>query len=251
MPSTETRFLSRPGGAALAYFRLEGKSPGLMFLGGFHSDMNGTKARALEAHCREVGRAYVRFDYGGHGESSGKFEEGTIGAWVEDALAVLDHVARGGQVLVGSSMGGWIMLLVALARPGRVRALVGSAAAPDFTEDLIRARLDEDARKELDARGYFMHDSVDDEPSYPITRELLEEGASHLLLRDAIPLTLPVRLIHGMRDESVPWETSLRLANALASDDLRLTLIKDGEHRLSRPQDVALIIRAAEALAET
>ena len=249
MPRAGSRFLSRPGGASLAFFRMEGKSPGLMFLGGFRSDMSGTKASALEARCRRAGRAYVRFDYGGHGESSGAFEEGTIGAWAEDAVAVLDEVARGPQVLVGSSMGGWIMLLAALARPDRVRGLVGVAAAPDFTEDLIRSRLDDAARAELAERGFFMRAS-DYEPPYPITRSLLDEGANHLLLRGGIGLTQPVRLIHGMRDESVPWETSLRLANALEGGDARLTLIKDGDHRLSRPRDLALIARTAEALAE-
>lgn len=249
MSNPGVRFLARPGGASLAYFRLEGKSPGLMFLGGFRSDMSGTKARALESHCRSVGRAYVRFDYGGHGESSGRFEEGTIGAWAEDAIAVLDHVAQGPQVLVGSSMGGWIMLLAALARPARVTGLVGVAAAPDFTEDLMRDRLTDAMREALRERGYFMRESDDGEAPYRITRKLLEEGANHLLLRDAVRLARPVRLIHGMRDGSVPWEASLRLANAIEGDDVRLTLIKDGEHRLSRPADIALIVSAAEGLA--
>ena len=248
MSDSDTSFLSRPDGVSLAYFRLEGKSPGLMFLGGFRSDMSGTKASALEAHCRKVERAYVRFDYGGHGESSGKFEEGTIGEWAGDALAILDDVACGPQVLVGSSMGGWMMLLTALARPGRVKGLVGVASAPDFTEDLIQEALGEATREELDARGYFMRESEYEAP-YPITKKLLDEGANHLLLRNDIPLTCPVRLMHGMRDESVPWETSLRLARALKSDDVRLTLVKDGGHRLSRDEDIELIIQTAEELA--
>ena len=248
MPDSASRFLSRADGASLAWFRLEGKSPGLMFLGGFRSDMSGTKASALEAHCRKVGRAYVRFDYGGHGESSGKFEDGTIGEWAGDALAILDEVAQGPQVLVGSSMGGWMMLLAALARPGRVKGLVGVASAPDFTEELVRNVLAEATRDELDARGYFMRESEYEAP-YPITRKLLDEGANHLLLLNDIPLTCPVRLMHGMRDESVPWETSLRLARALNSDDVRLTLVKDGGHRLSRDEDIELIIQTAEELA--
>ncbi len=248
MPDGVSGFLPGPGGASLAWFRLEGKSPGLMFLGGFRSDMSGTKASALEAHCRNMGRAYVRFDYSGHGESSGKFEEGTIGQWMEDALAILDRVARGPQVLVGSSMGGWIMLLAALARPERVQGLVGVAAAPDFTEDLVRDALTEAVREELDARGYFMRESEYEAP-YPITRLLLDEGKNHLLLRDTIRIARPVRLIHGMRDDSVPWDTALRLADALASGDVCLTLIKDGDHRLSTPRDIALIIQAAEELA--
>ena len=248
MSDSGTSFLHRENGASLAYFRLEGKSPGLMFLGGFRSDMSGTKASALEAHCRKVGRAYVRFDYGGHGESSGKFEEGTIGEWAEDAVAILDGVAQGPQVLIGSSMGGWMMLLAALARPGRVAGLVGVASAPDFTEDLIQEALAKATRDELDAQGYFMRESEYEAP-YPITKKLLDEGANHLLLRNDIPLTCPVRLMHGMRDESVPWETSLRLARALKSDDVRLALVKDGGHRLSRDEDIELIIQTAEELA--
>ena len=164
------------------------------------------------------------------------------------AVAILDGVAQGPQVLIGSSMGGWMMLLAALARPERVAGMVGVASAPDFTEDLIRSALAETTREELDAQGYFMRESEYEAP-YPITKKLLEEGANHLLLRDDIPLTCPVRLIHGMRDESVPWETSLRLAKALKSDDVRLTLVKDGDHRLSRERDIALIIQTAEELA--
>ena len=221
-----------------------------MFLGGFRSDMSGTKASALEAHCRKVGRAYVRFDYGGHGESSGKFEDGTIGEWAEDALAILDGVAQGPQVLVGSSMGGWMMLLAALARPERVKGLVGVASGPDFTADFKKHRLTEEMEKELDERGYVLHPPNIWEEPYPITRKLLDEGENHLLLGGEIDVTCPVRLIHGMRDETVLWETSLKLSRVLKSDDVRLTLVKDGGHRLSRDQDIELIIRAAEELAD-
>ena len=210
--------------------------------------MSGTKASALEAHCRKVGRAYVRFDYGGHGESSGKFEAGTIGEWVEDALAILDDVAKGPQVLIGSSMGGWMMLLAALARPGRVKGLVGVASAPDFTEGFQKNRLTEEMRKELDERGYIMYAPDIWEEPYPVTQKLLEEAENHLLLRGEIDLACPVRLIHGMCDETVSWEVSLRLARALKGDDVRLTLVKDGGHRLSRDEDIELIIRIAEEL---
>lgn len=249
MPDSATSFLRREDGTSLAYFRLEGESPGLMFLGGFRSDMSGTKASALEAHCRKVGRAYVRFDYGGHGESSGKFEDGTIGEWAEDALAILDNVAQGPQVLVGSSMGGWMMLLAALARPGRVKGLVGVASGPDFTADFKKHRLTEEMQKELDERGYVLHPPNIWEEPYPITRKLLDEGENHLLLKGEIDVTCPVRLIHGMRDETVLWETSLKLSDVLKSDDVRLTLVKDGGHRLSRDQDIELIVRTAEELA--
>ena len=249
MPDSATSFLHRENGTSLAYFRLEGESPGLMFLGGFRSDMSGTKASALETHCRKVGRAYVRFDYGGHGESSGKFEEGTIGEWAGDALAVLDDVAQGPQVLVGSSMGAWMMLLAALARPGRVKGLVGLASGPDFTAGFKKHRLTEELKRELDERGYIMHPPNIWEEPYPITRKLLDEGDDHLLLQGEIDVACPVRLIHGMRDETISWEVSLKLSNLLKSDDVRLTLVKDGGHRLSRDADIELIIRTAEKLA--
>ena len=248
MPDSATRFLRRENGTSLAYFRLEGESPGLMFLGGFRSDMSGTKASALEAHCRKVGRAYVRFDYGGHGESSGKFEEGTIGEWAEDALAILDEVARGPQVLVGSSMGAWMMLLCALARPERVKGLVGVASGPDFTDGFKKHRLTEEMERELDERGYVMHaPNIWGEP-YPFTKKLLDEGDKHLLLRGEIEVTCPVRLIHGMLDETISWEVSLKLTEVLKSDDVRFMLVKDGGHRLSRDADIELIIRTAEEL---
>ena len=249
MTDSATSFLHRENGTSLAYFRLEGESPGLMFLGGFRSDMSGTKASALEAHCRKVGRAYVRFDYSGHGESSGKFEEGTIGEWAGDALAVLDEVAQGPQVLVGSSMGAWMMLLAALARPERVKGLVGVASGPDFTAGFKKHRLTEELKAELDERGYVMHPPNIWEEPYPITKKLLDEGDSHLLLRGEIDVACPVRLIHGMADETISWEVSLKLSNLLKSDDVRLTLVKDGGHRLSRDADIELIIRTAEKLA--
>lgn len=249
MSDSNSSFLHRENGTSLAYFRLEGESPGLMFLGGFRSDMSGTKASALETHCRKVGRAYVRFDYGGHGESSGKFEEGTIGEWAGDALAILDEVARGPQVLVGSSMGAWMMLLCSLARPERVKGLVGVASGPDFTDGFKKHRLTEEMERELDERGYVLHaPNIWGEP-YPITRKLLDEAENHLLLRGEIDVACPVRLIHGMADETISWEVSLKLSEVLKSDDVRLTLVKDGGHRLSRDADIELIIRTAEELA--
>ena len=250
MPDSATSFLHRENGTSLAYYTLKGKSPGLMFLGGFRSDMSGTKASALEVHCRKVGRAYVRFDYGGHGESSGKFEEGTIGEWAEDALAILDDVAQGPQVLVGSSMGAWMMLLAALARPERVKGLVGVASGPDFTDGFKKHRLTEELKGELDERGYIMHPPNIWEEPYPITKKLLDEGDNHLLLRGEIDVACPVRLIHGMADETISWEVSLKLSDLLKSDDVRLTLVKDGGHRLSRDADIELIIRTAEELAD-
>jgi pimeloyl-ACP methyl ester carboxylesterase len=226
--------------ATIAYHRTEGTSPGVIFMGGFKSDMTGTKALALEQLCRRDGRSFVRFDYQGHGASSGRFEDGKLGLWAADALAVFDAATAGPQIIVGSSMGGWIALLTALARPDRVAGLVGVAAAPDFTEDLIWAQLDENERYVLMEDGVLYEDSAYGEP-YPYTRELIEDGRRHLLLREPIPLTCPVRLLHGMRDADVPWRTSQRLSDRLAGEDARITLVKDGDHRLSRPQDIALL----------
>ena len=226
---------------------MTGLSPGVMFLGGFSSDMTGTKAGALAAFARETGRAYVRFDYLGHGESSGSFSEGTIGRWAEDAIAVLDEVAEGPQVLVGSSMGGWIMILAALARPKRVAGLVGIAAAPDFTEDLMWRRYTPEIRAQLEEDGvYYEPSEYSDEP-YPITMRLIEDGRRHLVLDRPIPIHCPVRLIHGQKDEEVPWMTAPQIAERLLAEDVRVSLIKDGDHRLSRSQD---LIRMRGAVAE-
>ena len=220
-----------------------------MFLGGFKSDMTGTKATALETHCRDAGRGYVRFDYMGHGESSGRFEDGTIGRWAGDALAVLDQVTEGPQVLVGSSMGGWIALLVALARPARVAGVIGVAAAPDFTEELMWARFGPEARHALETTGLWREPSEYDADGYPITMKLIEEGRKHLLLsRGAIAIHVPVRLIHGMRDTAVPWSTAPRIASLLLSDDVTVKLIKDGDHRLSREQDLAILFDTVDDL---
>jgi pimeloyl-ACP methyl ester carboxylesterase len=249
--------LTREDGTVLAYYKTgTGKAsgakgadaPGIIFLGGFMSDMTGTKAQALESYAQRRGRAFLRFDYRGHGASSGRFDEATIGDWAEDAIAVLDALTEGPQILVGSSMGGWIMLLAALARPERVAGLIGIAAAPDFTEDLIWARATPDQRRALEDVGYIDSPSAYSETPYRITRRFIEEGRDHLLLGKAIPLHCPVRLIHGMEDVDVPWQTSLRLAEALESRDLEVTLVKDAAHRLSEPQDLKRLERAIEAL---
>ena len=243
MNSDSASYLSRPDGTRIAYHKLSGKSPGVMFLGGYHSDMTGTKATALEAHCRATGRAFVRFDYTGHGVSSGRFEEGTIGSWAQDAIAILDEVAEGPQVLVGSSMGGWIMLLTALALPDRVSGLVGIASAPDFTEDLIWKELPDEARKAIIQEGQWSRPSEYEEEGYPITLKLIEDGRNHLLLRAPIPITCPVRLLHGIKDADVPWEVSRRLSEMLESEDVTLTLVKNGDHRLSEPAHLARLMR--------
>ena len=242
------RKLSRPGGRELAYRKLDGRAPGVVFLCGYRSDMLGAKATCLERHCRRTGRSFVRFDYQGTGESSGAFADGTIGLWTEDALAVLDACTEGPQILVGSSMGGWIMLLAALARPKRVAALAGIAAAPDFTEDLIWNRLGALEREELDRLGHCrLPDEGED--ARPVTKALIEDGRSRLLLRRRIPIHCPVTLIHGMKDVAVPWMTSARIAEQLLSDDVQMLLVKDGDHRLSRDQDLARLERVVDDLA--
>jgi pimeloyl-ACP methyl ester carboxylesterase len=235
-------------GVSIAYHSTPGKSPGVMFCGGFMSDMTGGKALALEAYCRARGQAFIRFDYAGHGQSSGRFEDGTIGDWAQDALAVLDGLTKGPQVIVGSSMGGWIALKLALARPDRVAALVGVAAAPDFTEDLMWHEFPPEAQMLLETEGVIYEPSEYSEKPYPITMRLIQEGRDHLLLRGDIPFERPVRLLHGMLDTDVPWKRSLLLAEKLQSRDVRVTLIKDGDHRLSREQDLALLTAAVDEL---
>jgi pimeloyl-ACP methyl ester carboxylesterase len=247
-PTEAAAILPRPGGASIAYRKCSGRSPGVIFMGGFNSDMTGTKASALEAACREAGRAYVRFDYSGHGESSGEFADGTIGSWSEDAIAVLDAASEGPQVLVGSSMGGWIMLLAALARPQRVAGLVGIASAPDFTEELMWRRFDDDVRRRLEDTGVYHRPSEYGDDPYPITMKLIEDGRRHLLLERPIAIHCPVRLLHGMKDEDVPWTTAPRIAEKLLADDVRVLVIKDGDHRLSRDQDILRLCVTVEEL---
>lgn len=236
-------------GTAIAYRRSPGHGPGLVFLGGFRSDMGGAKAVALEQWARARGRACLRFDYHGHGLSGGAWEAGSIGRWRDDALAVLDQLTDGPQILVGSSMGGWIALLVALARPQRVAGLVGIAAAPDFTERMIRPRLGPAEHAALAQAGSFIAPSAYDPAGYPITAHLLAEARAHLLLPGPVAVTCPARLLHGQRDPDIPWQTSLELAAALTAEDVRVTLIKDGDHRLSRPSDLALMLALVEELA--
>ncbi len=240
--------LIRADGATIAYHKTPGKSPGVIFLPGFMSDMGGTKACALEAACRATGRACLRFDFFGHGQSSGAFREATVGRWREDAVAVIDALAEGRQVLVGSSMGGWIMLLAALDRPERIAGLVGIAPAPDFVEDLMWAQFSDEIKATLARDGvYYEPSQYSDEP-YAITRKLVEEGRNHLLLGDTVPLDCPVRILQGMADPDVPWRHALKLVDALRSDDVELVLVKNGDHRLSADVDIARLCATVETL---
>ncbi len=232
--------IDRGDGIALAARVLPGRAPTVVFLPGFRSDMGGDKASHLARFCAARGQALLRLDYSGHGASGGRFEDGTIARWTADALAVIDRLAAGLLILVGSSMGGWIALLVARARPDRTAALVGLAAAPDFTERLLWDAMAPPERARLLAEG-VLHIPSHYGPPTPITRALIEDGRRHLLLDAPIPLGCPVRLLHGQADPDVPWETSLRLAERITGNDIRVTLVKDGDHRLSRAADLALL----------
>jgi pimeloyl-ACP methyl ester carboxylesterase len=243
--------LARHDGATIAYRRVSGTAPGIVFLAGLRSDMSGTKAGYLDDYCRRRGRAYVRFDYFGHGMSSGAFGDGTVGRWAQDAIAVIDQLTKGPQILVGSSLGGWIMLLAARARPERIRALVGVAAAPDATEDLLWPRLDQAQRGELMATGAVTLPSEYDPAGYTYRLNLIEDGRRHLVMRAPISFDCPVRLLHGMRDASVPWQTSLRLADQLTGSDVVVILAKDGDHRLSTGADLARLAQTLDELAGT
>lgn len=243
-------FLDRPDGERLAWRKVEGAGPTVVWLGGFKSDMTGTKADALADWARASGRAFVRFDYFGHGVSSGDFARGTITRWREDAIAVVNDLTAGPLVLVGSSMGGWIACLVALALADRVQGMVLIAPAPDFTETLMRPAIPPEGRAALDAEGVWLRPSDYGDP-YPITRGLLEDGARWSILGGApIPISVPVRILQGGEDPDVPWRHALELANGLKGDDVVFTLIKDGDHRLSRPRDIARLVLAVEELVQ-
>lgn len=238
------RQLDRGDGVRLAYDRIEGQEPTVMFLPGYMSDMNGTKALALAAHARAQGQAMVRFDYSGCGASGGAFADGSIGRWRDDALAVFDVAVAGPAILVGSSMGGWLALLMALARPRQIQGLVLVAPAPDFTEwGLDLGPADRDL---LTDKGYIERPSAYGPEPYRYHRALLEDAPVRTLLDKDLPIACPVRLLHGQADPDVPWELSLAVTERLQAEDVRIMLIKDGDHRLSRPQDLALLIRSVE-----
>jgi hypothetical protein len=239
MTQTKGR-LDRGNGIHLAWLRTEGHGPTVVFLPGFRSDMTGDKATALAALCTERGHAMLRFDYAGHGASDGDFLDGTIGSWSEDALAAVDALTDGPLVLVGSSMGGWIGLLTALARPERVAAFIGIAAAPDFTQRLMWEAMTPAEKATLERDGVLQIPSQYGDPT-PITRQLIEDGAQHHVLTGHIPLRCPIRLLHGQQDPDVPWQFALTIAKQAESSDVQVILIKDGDHRLSRPADLALL----------
>lgn len=235
-------------GHLIAYHSVTGKSPGVVFCGGYASDMMGTKASALDRYCRARGRAFTRFDYSGHGASGGAFRDGTIGRWRDDTLAVIDRVTSGPLILVGSSMGGWLACLAARARPERIAGLVTIGAAPDFTERLVRPGLSAADQAELAARGEIRRTSDYGEGPGLFTARLLEDGRRHLILGGRLAIACPVRLLHGTADTDVPWSLSLDLLQVLESPDVTLTLIKDGNHRLSDDANLARLTGAIDEL---
>lgn len=236
----ETGKLDRGDGIGLAWARVPGAGPTVVFCPGYKSDMAGSKATELAGYCAARGQGFLRFDYSGHGVSDGRFEDGTIGRWMADTLAVIDALTEGPLVIVGSSMGGWISLLVALARKDRVVGVVGVAAAPDFTENLMWEAMSFTERREVMDRGVIMVPNPYG-GAYPVTRGLIEDGRKHLLLGGKVALGCPVRLLHGQGDAEVPWEIALRIAERVDTPDVLVVLVKDGDHRLSRPEDLLLL----------
>ncbi|ONG44580.1 alpha/beta hydrolase [Pseudoroseomonas deserti] len=239
--------LDRGDGTELAWARLEGDGPTVVFLAGFRSDMQGSKAIALRDWCAAQGQAFLRFDYAGHGTSDDVFENGCIGRWAEDAAIALDKLTTGPLVLVGSSMGGWISLLLSRRMPDRIQAILGIAAAPDFTEDLMWPHFSA-AQQEALLRDGIIHLDSPYGPPVPITRRLIEDGKAQRVLNAPLPFAGPVRLLQGMRDAEVPWQTAIRIADHIASNDTKVVLIKDGDHRLSRDEDIATLTNTLEEL---
>ena len=242
------KYLKQEEKPALAYIDSEGeKSPTVMFLGGFRSDMEGTKATFLESKCLENGNSFIRFDYSGHGISEGNFEEGCISDWADDALRIFDSVTDGPVILVGSSMGGWISLLLALKRPERVHAIIGLAAAPDFTK-IMEKKMTEAQKGELNEKGFFALDNDYSDEPYVITKKLIDDGREQCLLDKAIKVSCPVRLIQGKKDTDVHWETADKISQQLTSDDVQVILLDEADHRLSAPEELNVLHETLNSL---
>ncbi|MDG1438624.1 MAG: alpha/beta hydrolase [Emcibacteraceae bacterium] len=232
-------FITGREGRKLAFHKHNGNGPTVVFCGGYMSDMEGTKATYLEHTCKELGISYLRFDYSGHGASSEQFVDGTIGKWTEDALCVIEHATDGPLIIIGSSMGGWIGLLVSLKLKERVHAFIGIAAAPDFTRELMWNNYSEEIRETLKRDGVYLEPSEYSDEPYKVTYDLIREGDSHMLLNKDIELTCQVRLFHGLKDTSVPPEFSNRIAENVISDDVVICFNKIGDHSLSSAADLA------------
>ena len=241
----QANLLETPQGRKIAYHKTEGLTPTVVFLGGFMSDMEGSKATYLEDWAKARRRAFLRFDYSGHGQSSGEFKDGCIGDWLDDAQAAISALTEGPLVLVGSSMGGWMSLLLCRAMPERVAGLVTIAAAPDFTEDSMWAGFDDAQKAALETDGLIYLPSDYGDP-YPITKRLIEDGRKNLVMRDQMKFGFPVRMLQGTEDTAVTRETALRLLDHMEAGDVRLSFVKGGDHSLSTLDDLTLISRSIE-----
>lgn len=241
-----TTYLTTPQGRHIAYHSTPGKEPGVVFLGGFRSDMTGSKAQHLQAWAEATGRAFLRFDYSGHGQSHGAFADGCIGDWREDAAALIGMLTEGPQILIGSSMGGWIALLLARDMGHRVAGLIGIAAAPDFTETIWDDELSVADRTRLMDEGLILRPSAYSDDPYPITLRLIEDGRRNLVLQSPLALPCPVRLLQGTADADVPVATALRILDHISGPDIRLTLVKDADHRFSTSACLGMITSAVE-----
>ncbi|XP_020321700.1 mycophenolic acid acyl-glucuronide esterase, mitochondrial-like [Oncorhynchus kisutch] len=241
-------YATRPDLPKLAYRKVKGKSPGVVFLPGFASNMGGKKAEALEEFCQSLGHSYLRFDYTGCGSSEGEIVDGTVGTWKRDVLYVLDELVEGPQILVGSSMGGWLMCLAAIARPERTAAMVGISTAADHFVTVYNT-LPIEVRKEIEEKGQWVVPTKhNEEGSITFTTEFLKEAEQHCVLQSPIPVTCPVRLIHGMKDQDVPWHVSMQLAERVLSNDVDVLLRKHGQHRMAEKEDIKLIVYTIDDL---
>ncbi|MCC3861475.1 alpha/beta hydrolase [Pseudemcibacter aquimaris] len=236
--SEEPQFLTGEEGRQIAYHKTNGTGPTVIFCGGYMSDMEGTKAIFLENACKDLGLSFVRFDYSGHGRSSEDFVDGTIGKWTEDALSVVDQLTDGDLIVIGSSMGGWVGLLVSLARKTQVKAYIGIAAAPDFTRELMWEKYSDEIRETLKRDGVYLEPSEYSDEPYRVSYGLIQDGENHILLNNAIDLDCPVRLFHGLKDADVPYEYSSRIADRVVSEDVIISFNKTGDHRLSSDADL-------------
>jgi len=222
--------------------------PGILFCGGYASDMNGSKASFFDQKAAEGGLAYLRFDYRGHGTSSGNIEDGCLSDWFDDACRIFDTLTHGPQIIIGSSMGGWIGLLLARARPERLAGYIGISAAPDFTHDIVIPSLSPAQKEELERNGKIYEEVSPPDHVEVMTKKLIEDGAKNLVLRAPLEINAPVRLFQGMKDRQVPWRTALKIAGTITNENVRVTLVKDGDHRLSRPDDLALLWHGVDGL---
>ncbi|KAG8509491.1 Mycophenolic acid acyl-glucuronide esterase, mitochondrial [Galemys pyrenaicus] len=248
---TSLSFLSRPDLPNLAYKRLKGKSPGIIFIPGFLSTMNGTKALAIEDFCRSLGHAYIRFDYTGVGNSDGNLQESTVGKWRKDVLSVIDDLAVGPQILVGSSLGGWLMLHAAIARPEKVVALIGVATAADGLVTQFQ-QLPVEMKKDIEMKGMWTFPSkYNEEEDYQIPYHFIKEAEHHCLLHSPIPVNCPIRLLHGMKDDVIPWHTSMQVANRVISRDVDVILRKHSDHRMKEKADIHLLLCTIDDLIDT